>query len=490
MIDLLLTGGTVVTIDSHRRVLTNGAVAIDGGRIVAVGPAADIGSQFEASKIIDCRGKAILPGLIDAHGHGGHSLLKTLGADTPTLWMRIVTPVYFHYTTPDYWYADGLLSALERLRFGVTCGVSVMGSMPRSDDPRIGGNHARAYSEVGVREIVSIGPCAPPWPHPVSNWDSGTREERLVTFEEALAGAEAVIQTWHHAANDRIRVFVTPFTIVTSIDPSNPTPPDAATRLTTHDRLQARRVREIAAKWNTRIHSDAFAGMVRMAARDDHALLGPDVHIQHLRGISLEEVEILARTGTHASHAPSAGQATGRCPVPELVQAGVNVAITTDGASPKTSFDLFQAMRKAQLVHQLLSRDGFLLPPGKLLEMVTIDAARALGWDDDIGSLEVGKKADAIVVDLRQPHLTPNFMVVHRLVYEAVGNDVETVVVDGQVVMERRAVLTVDEAGALDRANEESAKLIERAGLQAHLHEPGWGRLRLEFDEPIPLPLA
>jgi cytosine/adenosine deaminase-related metal-dependent hydrolase len=488
MIDLLLSGGTVVTVDAERRVMRGGAVAVDGGHIVAVGPADEVGRQYQAARTIDCRGKAVLPGLIDAHGHGGHSLIKTLGSDTPTFWMRIVTPTYFHYTTPDYWYADGLLSALERLRFGVTCGVSVMGAMPRSDDPRIGGNHARAYAEVGVREIVCVGPCAPPWPHPVSAWDSGRREERLVTFDEALAGTEAVIEAWHHGADDRIRVFVTPFTIVTSIDPSNPSPADVATSLTDHDRLQARRVREIAARRNTRIHSDAFAGMVRLAARDEHALLGPDVHIQHLRGISLEEVDILARTGTHASHAPSAGQATGRCPVPELMQAGVNVAITTDGSSPKTSFDLFQAMRKAQLVHQLLSRDLFLLPPGKLLEMVTIDAARALGWDDEIGSLEVGKKADVVVVDLRQPHLSPDFMVVHRLVYEAVGNDVQTVVVDGRVVMDDRNVLTVDEASVLDRAEEESTKLIERAGLQVHLHEPGWGRLRLEFDRPVQLP--
>lgn len=487
-IDLLLTGGTVVTVDAERRVLRNGAVAIDGGRIVAVGPAEDIGRVYQARKTVDCAGKAVLPGLIDAHGHGGHSLVKTLGSDTPTFWMRIVTPAYFHFTTPEYWYADGLLSALERLRFGVTCGVSVMGSMPRSDDPRIGNNHAQAYAEVGVREVVCVGPCAPPWPHAASVWDDGRREDRLFTFDEAMAGTEAVIQTWHHGADDRIRVFVTPFTIVTSVDPSNPSTPDVATTLTEHDRLQARRVREVAARWQTRIHSDAFAGMVRLAAKDEYALLGPDVHLQHLRGISLEEVEILARTGTHATHAPSAGQAGGRCPVPELIQAGVNVAITTDGTSPKTSFDLFQAMRKTQLVHQLMSRDLYLFPPGKLLEMVTIDAARALGWDDEIGSLEVGKKADAIVVNLRQPHLAPDFMVVHRLVYEAVGNDVETVVVDGRVILENRAVQTVDEAGALDLAGAESAKLIERAGLRPHLHEPGWGRLRLEFDAPVPLP--
>ena len=488
MIDLLLTGGTVVTVDADRRVLLDGAVAIDKGRIVAVGPTDEIVPQYQATKTIDCRGKAVIPGLIDAHGHGGHSLIKTIGADTPTFWMRIVTPTYFHFTTPEYWYADGLLSALERLRFGVTCGVSVMGSMPRGDDPRIGNNHAKAYSEVGLREVVCTGPGAPPWPHPVSYWDTGTREKRMVSFDEVMAGTESVIETWNHGANDRIRVFVTPFTIITSLDPSNPTAPDAATTLTEHDRLQSRRVRELAARYGTRIHTDAFAGMVRLAAKDEWALLGPDVHIQHLRGISLQEVQILAETGTHAGHSPSSGQAGGRCPVPELMQAGVNLAITTDGTAPKVSFDLFQAIRRAQTVHQLLSRDMYMLPPGKLLEMVTIDAAKALGWDDEIGSLDVGKKADVAIVNLRQPHLTPNIMVVHRLIYEAVGNDVETVIVDGHILMEDRKVLSIDEAGALDLGEEESKKVVERAGLQRHIHEPGWGKLRLEFDEPIQVP--
>src|SRR5262249_8846256 len=152
--------------------------------------------------------------------------------------------------------------------------------------------------------------------------------------------------------------------------------------------------------------------------------------LQHCLAISLDEVRILAETGTHVTHSPSAGQGRARCPVPELLDAGVNVAITTDGSAQKTSFDLFQAARKTQLGQQLLLRDLYLLPVGKLLEMITIDAAKALGWDDEIGSLEPGKKADVAVVNLRQPHLTPNWMVVHRLIHEAAGHDVETVVVD------------------------------------------------------------
>lgn len=489
MIDLLLVNGVVVTMGPDRAILEDGAVAIDGQRIVAVGPTDEIAAAYQARRTINCRGKAIIPGLIDAHGHGGHSLVKTLGSDSPSVWMRIITPTYFHFTTPEFWYVDGLVSALERVRAGVTTGVNVIASMPRSDDPIYGNNHARAYAETGIRGIVCVGPCAPPWPHAVSSWRNGYREQFEVSFEEALAGAEAVIETWHHGADDRIRAFITPFTIVTSVDPSNPTTPDLATALTEHDRLQARRIREIAARWKTRIHSDAFGGMIRMAAQDpEHAILGPDVHLQHCLGISLEEVRILAETGTHVTHAPSAGQGEARCPVPELMAAGVNVAVTTDGTSPKTTFDLFQAARRAQLVHQLMLKDSYLLPVGKLLEMITIDAAKALGWDDELGSLEPGKKADVAIINLRQPHLTPNWMIVHRLIHEAVGHDVETVIVDGRVVMEDRRVQTVDEEAILDAANQEATALVERAGLAAHLTPPGWGQLRRGFDKPIEYP--
>ena len=167
MIDLLLTGGTVVTVDPDRRVLPTrrvspltAAASWPSAQPTNRSPVSGTNGRSTALARRSC------PGLIDAHGHGGHSLIKTLGSDTPTFWMRIVTPTYFHFTTPEYWYADGLLSALERLRFGVTCGVSVMGSMPRSDDPRIGGNHAKAYTEVGrarsrLRRSVRAAVAAP-----------------------------------------------------------------------------------------------------------------------------------------------------------------------------------------------------------------------------------------------------------------------------------------------------------------------------------------
>ncbi|MED3789352.1 amidohydrolase family protein [Peribacillus frigoritolerans] len=486
MIDLLLIHGTVITMDQNRRILQDGSVAIHQGRILAVDSTEKLKSKYEAVKVIDCSHQCILPGLIDVHGHGGHSMFKTIAMENIDFWMPIMTNTYKHFVTDEFWYYEGKLSAVERLKAGVTTGVSVLGSMPRSDEPIFAINHAKAYAEVGIREVVCTGPCNPPWPHSFSRWIDGKRVVKEVSYEEVLQGAEAVIEALNHANEDRTRAFITPFVIVTSVDPSNPTSPDRLYGLTDHDLYQAKKIREIARKYNTRIHSDAFGGMIHLAKQDkENALLGPDVHLQHCRGISFDEARILAETGTNVSASPGFGQVHARTPITELLEMGATVAISTDGTSPSTSFDMFQAMRKTQFVHQAALRDYYYLPPGKLLEMITIDAAKCIGWDDEIGSLEIGKKADVITVNLHQPHLTPEFMHVHRLVFQAVANDVEHVIVDGKLIMEGRNVRTIHESTVLDEANEEAFSTIKRAGLEKYMQPTKyfWGHARAYVDE-------
>ncbi|WP_394525504.1 amidohydrolase family protein [Paenarthrobacter nicotinovorans] len=483
-VDLLLVGAdSVITMDSRRRLLSGAALAVNEGRIVAVDDESVVLGRYTARRTINCVGKVVVPGLIDAHGHAGHSMIKTLGSDTPSLWMRVVTPFYFHWTTPEYWHLDGLLSSLERLRMGVTCGVSVMGSRPRSDDPSISQEHARAYAEIGIRDIISVGPAGLPLPHPATRYQGTARAYSESSLDALMAGTESVINSCHGANNGRTRVFLTPFTIVPSLNPSAPSTPDAATHLTADDINQSRAIRIMAEKHRVRIHSDAFAGMIRLAAQDEYGLLGPDVHLQHCFGISPEEVNILAKTGTHVGHAP-----TGPAPVPHMLAAGINVAITTDGNSPRRPFDLLQAARSVQQAHQQSNSDEYLLPPGKLLEMITIDAAAALGMEDEIGSIEVGKKADIAVFDFKQAHLTPNWMVVHRLMYEAVGKDVDTVIVDGAVVLDNGVLPSIDEELVLAEAGRVAHDAVKRSGLENHLTEPGWGEIRRQFSTPIDLP--
>ena len=486
MIDLILTNGLTITMDDKRRIIENGAVAINNGKIIEVDNTDKLVSKYKAKEEINCDHHCILPGLIDAHGHGGHSMFKTLATDNISYWMPILTKTYKHYVTDDFWYYEGKLSALERLKAGITTGVSVIGSMPRSDDPIFAINHAKAYSETGIREIVCTGPCNPPWPQTFSRWINGKKIEKKVTFRQALEGAEVVIEKLNHSSQDRIRAFITPFVITTSVNPSSPTPPDQLYKLTKHDYLQNKEIRRIAKKYNTRIHSDAFGGMIHLSVQDENnALLGPDVHLQHCRGISFDEAKILAETGTNVSVAPGVSQIKERTPITELIELEVDVAISTDGTSPYSAFDMFQAMRKTRMIHQAALKDYYYLPPEKLLEMVTIDAAKCVGWDDELGSLEAGKKADVITVNMEQAHLTPEFMPVHRLVYEAVATDVDNVVVDGKMIMRNRKALMVDDKKVIKEANQVSKETIKRAGLEKYMgsEQHLWGQARAYLDK-------
>jgi cytosine/adenosine deaminase-related metal-dependent hydrolase len=491
-----LIHATVITMDAERRVIEDGALAIKDGKIAAVGSTASISREYTAGETIDCAKKTVLPGFIDTHGHAGHALFKTIGIDTRSHWMHIATPSYHHYTTDDFWYHEARLAALERMKMGTTCGVSMISSAQRSDDPVFACNNAKGYSEVGIRGVVAVGPCNPPFPRKFSRWVDGRRVESEISFERMMETTEAAIQTWDHGSGGRIRVFAAPFVLSTSSFASGPSPADVAVELSDHDRRMSRCVRELAAKYKTRIHTEAFGGMIRLAARDEYALLGDDVHIQHCTGISFEEAQILADTKTNVSSAPGYGQTNGRCPIPELLRLGANVAISTDGNSPNVSFDMFQAMRKTQMIQQMMLHDPFLLPPGKLLEMVTVNAAKSLGMESELGSLEVGKKADVIVLNTWQPHLVPNFMPVHRAVYEAVGSDVETVIVDGRVVMRDRKPTLVDENEVLENGQREAMDLVERADLGKHMVPPktfwdvqGWlDEQRVDYDSLLSRP--
>src|SRR3712207_1038013 len=163
--DLLIAGGTVLTMDATRRVLDDGAVFIRGNRIAEVGSAAELRPRYAGAETVDATGMAVLPGLIDAHGHAGHTLTKGVAEHVGSAaWNPIVERIYFHHTTPDFWLAESRLAALERLKFGVTTGTSMVGASPRPDDPIYAGMVARGYAELGIRAIVALGTPGGGWP--------------------------------------------------------------------------------------------------------------------------------------------------------------------------------------------------------------------------------------------------------------------------------------------------------------------------------------
>ena len=228
----------------------------------------------------------------------------------------------------------------------------------------------------------------------------------------------------------------------------------------------------VANEFDVPVHGHAYKGDILYAFKH-FDILGPNLSLAHVTGISDEEIRILADTGTHVLSGPMTNAyINARCPVVELLDCGVNVAFCTDASAPNRSYDLLEKLRIGLWLHRSHFKDADVLTAGKALEMITIDAARALGLDSELGSLEEGKKADVVLINAQKPHLYPLWQEPLRLVYQASGHDVETVIVDGQIVLENRTVQAVDEAAVLAEAQLEAEKMLDRTGFQKSVELP------------------
>jgi len=477
MIDLLVTGGTVITVDPARRVIENGAVAIKGDRIVEVGPADQFAGRGAAARTIDACGKAVIPGLIDAHAHAGHGLIKTMGGGRSDLWYDACEQAYTVGSTEEFWYAESRLAALERLRFGVTTGVSLLGggdTIMRTDEPAYGAAHCAGVVSVGTRSVIAVGSTRPPHPRTYARWENGNRHDFQVSFADQLATCRTLIDEWHATHGNRVRIaLITPTLREEHLK-------DLPAALVDEAIAQAKAIRALSRERGVVFTQDGHTkGSVAFAHR--HGLLGPDALLSHSTDLTDEEIRICAMTQSRIAHNPSAiASVMGRCPAPELIEAGVVVALGSDGTAPDRSADMFRHMQQCMHYHRRHFRDAGWLPPGRVLEMCTIDGARALGLETEIGSIEAGKKADLALVDLRRPHLYPANMPAFRVVCFANGNDVDTVIVDGVVALENRKALLVDEDQILDEAQRETDLMVDRLGLRALLETPAtfWNHVR------------
>jgi 5-methylthioadenosine/S-adenosylhomocysteine deaminase len=473
MSDLILKHGIVITMDPARRVIEDGAVAIQGNLILAVGPTDEILAAYPARREIDARRKVVMPGLIDGHAHAGHALVKSLGADHLDAWQDACFKIYQNGSDEAFWYADAQLSALERLKCGTTTSVNLLGggdNIMRTDDTSFGSAHCEAIQKVGIREFLAVGPGREPFPKSFTRWSGASRRDEIVTFEKQLQVSEEIIQRWHRQGDGRISICVAlPVT-----DPQKNIPVHELQEL----KRMAYETRSLAKKHGVLFIQDGHKKGTIAFAHHEFDLLGPDAVFAHNIDITAEEIELCRQTGTKIVHNPSAIYSIlGRCPVPELLDAGVTVSLGSDGVAPDRSYDMFRHMFQCMRYHRTYYRDPSYLPPGKVLEMVTIDAARGLGLEKEIGSLEPGKKADIILVDMAKPHLYPLNMPVYRIVYYAIGSDVDTVIVDGEILMENRRASKIQEDDVLDMAQKEIETALSRTGLHhiMDLPERFWG---------------
>ena len=482
MPDLLFHDATVISMDRNRAILEHTSVAIRGERIVEVGAAATLRDKYRTAKVIDCRRKAVMPGLVDLHGYLSGSLLKSAGQNLSGGARRtMIEDLLPDFTDEEWWEADAQLNALERLKMGTTCMFSMMGGNgTRTDDVVFTQIAARELQRIGLRTRIGVGPARPPWPRRFSYWRNGAKTERMVDFDAVIGNCDRLLSQYKSEDASIVDCGVA----LSRIGNRNEHDPVWSPEREQWVRKQAEAIRDLQKKHRVTFWTHMYGNAIEYVHDEKLDLLGPDTILSHCTGISERAIGIMRDTGTHAAHHPRAARIytyPGRCPVPELIDAGVTVALGSD--SPSThNCDLFMDMKAAIDQQRIHFKDAGVLPPGKVLEMATIDGYTALGLDKELGSVETGKKADLITVNLFQPHLYPLDMLVYRLVYNATGADVADVTVSGRLVMEDRKILTVNEAEVLEHSQAVYRRFVERANLGAHTRNPErfWGSSRAE----------
>src|SRR3984957_15346900 len=435
-VDLLVTNCTVVTMDVQRRVIENGAVAVRGDLIVAVGTSTDLTSQYEATKIVDAHGAIVMPGVINGHAHAAMSLFRGI-ADDLSLddWLKkYIFPAEARNVTEDFVVWGTRLGILEMMRGGIT----TYADMYYFED-----SVARVTKEAGMRGV--LGETIIDFPAPDNK-----------NVSQALEYTQKFIDHWR--GDPLIVAAAAPHSMYTC---SAKTLRDSAALAR---RNHAPILIHIAEAPFELQQSREKYGITPVGYLAREGILGPDVVGAHCVWVDQADITTLVQFGVGCTNNPSSNMKTaaGVMPVSDMLAAGEAIGLATDGAASNNNQDLFEEMDLAAKLQKITRMDSRALPAEQAVEMATIGGARAIHLERQIGSLEAGKKADLILVDTTAPHATPMYNVYSQLVYALKATDVRTVVIGGKIVMEDRRMLTLDEPAILAKANEYK-KQIEKS---------------------------
>jgi len=441
--DLLVHDAAVLLPDMTLR--RDATVAIAGGRIAAVGDTADLRAAYQARTVLDGTGCVAMPGLIDAHTHVCQQLLRgRITDEPPMIWVKYLVPFESQLHPEDvYWSA--MLGGVEMIRAGITTFADAGG--------RHMGEAARAVDELGLRACIAR-----------STMDSAGFVPDVMkdTAASAIAKTDELYAAWHGTGNERVHIWYALRQVMTST-PELVTGVAAAARQRStglHIHL-AEHLREVE-------HCVVNHGLRPAEWLDSLGFLGPDVLAAHSVVLSDREVEMLVDRETVPVHCPRSNlNSHGFSKTPHFLTLGSPIGLGTDGASGG-KLDLFAEMRLLKSSQQasrgLPINDATVLPVEDGLRMMTSGGARALLLQDEVGTLEVGKKADLILVDASGPEMAPTHDLQRSLAMCATPYNVRDVIVDGQVLMQDRELTTVDEAEVIRQAGEHMAAIAQRAG--------------------------
>jgi 5-methylthioadenosine/S-adenosylhomocysteine deaminase len=428
-VDLLISGDFVLTFNEGKEILEKGAVAVTGDGIVAVGETSRLAEEIEAKEVLDASGCLVMPGLINLHTHAAMSCFRGLADDLPLQeWLHEhIFPAEAAYVSEENVYWATLLAVVEMIKSGTTTFC---------DGYFYEDGAARAVAASGIRAVLGQGVVDFPAP--------GVPDPRI-----NLKAAEAFVFRWQGKSSR----------LMPSIFCHSPFTCSPATLIGAKDICREHEVLYQIHLAETRTELEET--LQRYGHRPVHhlanlGLLDAQTICHHAVIINDEEIELLAHSGVGVSHNPESNMklASGVAPLPKMLTAGVKVGLGTDGCASNNNLDIFQEMDTAAKLHKVHQGDPALSSALQVAAMATKGGAAALGMTQVLGSLEPGKKADLIVIDLNQPHLTPMYEPCSHLVYAARGADVRDVVIDGSIIMRERRLLDVDEQEVMAKVRE------------------------------------
>lgn len=456
---LIFTHATVLTMNSDRVIIEDGAILVTDDRIGAIGKTAELVEANPEEQQIDLNGHIVLPGLIDAHVHTAQCMLRGVSegkrlADFSNWLFGRIFPLQGSYTEEDA-RASASLCILEMIKSGTTGFVECLLAERYGFD-----GIAQLCVDSGIRAALGkVVMDVSPETRDQLGWHHGMWQTRESSIEGTIAAHDA----WHGSGDGRLQVWFGCRSAEPANDPSLFDEVSALARdrdmgITIH-------LAELAHD-NQYARAQGYRSHVEFA--HGHGLLGPRTVLAHCTIADEQDIALLAETGTSVAHNPgnNAAAAWGPAPIADMLEAGVNVAIGCDGAPSNANMDVLRDLRIACHTARMRTGTRLALGPEAALEMATINGARALGIGADAGSLEVGKKADFISINTDAPHLQPVWNPVATAVFAAQGGDVDTVVINGQVIMRNRKVLTMNEDEILDDVRGRFQDVASRAGVE------------------------
>ncbi|MFQ6123631.1 MAG: amidohydrolase family protein [Candidatus Heimdallarchaeota archaeon] len=436
-----------------REIIKNGSILIDNGAIVQLGKASEI--RESADIHIDAKGMIALPGLINTHVHLAQAMIRGCADDQGLIpWLRdYVWPLQGNYSAEDG-KTSAQLCMIEMIKSGTTSFVeSMIASRYGMDEI------AKALHEIGMRGALSK----------IVMDDFAYGTQKSIMHEGMIEDRQETIQEFRqmyarwHKKNDQIFIWLGPRSLGACTPDLYREIAELAKECMTGVTMHLAEVKEDVT------YTIEHFGLKPAEFMKDVGLLGPNILFTHAIWLSDREIEILGQSHTNVTHCPASNMklASGIAKVPRLLKEGINVTIGTDGGPSNNTYDMLREMRLTSYLQKVRTLNPTVLPAESVLEMATIRGAKVLGLEEKIGSIEIGKRADLILVKFAdKPHLTPMYNPVSSLVYAACGSDVDTTLIDGQVIMRARKLQTIDELKVLEKAQKRGIGVTEKAGIE------------------------